>query len=158
MNRCSLANRVTPNPSVGELNGGIICACLPVVFILFKKSTKSGPWASLVRYFQTHRSRKQSTDGLGTEGSSDFSAAGDRMAEKGQLPKIPRATMTGLRSFIHKSHRTQDPGAVMVHTELSTYNELASIDDEYHAQLLKTGRAPGGYSVTVASRQGHYQV
>lgn len=45
--------------------------------------------------------------------------------------KIPTANLTGLRSFIWKSHRTL-PGQV---TELSTYAEISSANDEYHTHI-----------------------
>ena len=49
------------------------------------------------------------------------------------LPKIPEPTISGLRSYIRMAFRSQ-PGP----TELSTYNELASTDEQYHSYLQRS--------------------
>lgn len=49
------------------------------------------------------------------------------------LPKIPEPTISGLRSYIRIAFRSQ-PGP----TELSTYNELASTDEQYHSYLQRS--------------------
>lgn len=67
---------------------------------------------------------------------------------KGIVPRVeqvavPKGTLTGLRSFIRKAHKsagqaTQGP---------ETYTELDNMNDEYHAQLaapFKDGRKDFG--------------
>lgn len=48
-----------------------------------------------------------------------------------QLPKVPRATLTGLRTLLGGT-RGKD---ATQSAELRTYSELNSINDDYHAQL-----------------------
>ncbi|KAI2780489.1 hypothetical protein F4815DRAFT_470442 [Daldinia loculata] len=109
-----------------ELMAGIICSCLPVAFVTFKRVTITS-WISLTRYVKTLRSRR----GGVTTDSSEPKLVNDSVVSTNKLPKIPRATITGLRTFIWGSPRGQ-PREL---SELSTYNEINSIDEEYHLQL-----------------------
>ena len=109
--------------SVAELNAGIICSCMPVVFVLFKGFSNKFLRIPSLRYF---RSRGRRT----AEGQDQLPVS----VPKEKLPQIPKATMTGLRSFIRKAYRSQAPAT----TQISAYSELnsiGSINDDYHAQL-----------------------
>ncbi|VUC24495.1 unnamed protein product [Clonostachys rosea] len=110
-----------------ELCLGIVCSCVPVVFILFKGGSQSlsAAWSSLKRY---GRHRGERTTDPETQSTEDM--MGD------SLPKVPRATMTGLRTFIRGGRHT-------THNRTEPYNELHSFDADYHLQLQKieTGRA-----------------
>lgn len=108
---------------VAELNAGIICSCMPVVFVLFKGFSNKFLRIPSLRYF---RSRGRRT----AEGQDQLPVS----VPKEKLPQIPKATMTGLRSFIRKAYRSQAPAT----TQISAYSELnsiGSINDDYHAQL-----------------------
>ncbi|KAF2242994.1 hypothetical protein BU26DRAFT_609705 [Trematosphaeria pertusa] len=106
-----------------ELNVGLICSCLPVLFVFLKRVAKSNSYISLVRYFRTRRS-----DGIsqGQNNDSDHREKSDEIHLT-----IPKPTMTGLRSFIRKAHRSQPQQSY----QLESYNELDSVNDDYHAQL-----------------------
>ncbi|KAI0844616.1 hypothetical protein F5Y00DRAFT_273856 [Daldinia vernicosa] len=109
-----------------ELMAGIICSCLPVAFVTFRRVTITS-WISLTHYVKTLRSRP---NGVITD-SNESKLVKDSVVSTNKLPKIPRATITGLRTFMWGSSRGQ-PREL---SELSTYNEINSIDDEYHLQL-----------------------
>lgn len=107
-----LADHSPPQTSVGELTGGVICACLPVVFVLFKKEAKFGPWASLMRHIHARRNRTHdSIDDLERDASSEYSATGDKMDPQTaeELPQIPDATMIGHPCLIRREDHTQIP-------------------------------------------------
>lgn len=95
------------------------------------------PLTSFVRYVRTRSRGKRSAP-------SDPAQAGDssshlaKEADASVLPRIPRATLTGLRTFIGRanSHRTlaRQSKKITVKTELSTFDELASADGTLHSQ------------------------
>lgn len=122
---CSLAS--------AELNVGIICSCMPIVFVLFRASATMSPWSSFVRYLRTRGRHSAATNSY--QPKDPFSGLSD---EDPTLPQFQRRRLTGLHTFIHKSHRSPPPQGITVMTELSTYRTLASVDDTYHEQLKRT--------------------
>jgi hypothetical protein len=112
--------------SIIELNVAVICGCMPVLFVLMKTVAKKEYYPALLRYFRTRRTKAS------TEGEDQLPGP----VTKQVLPAIPKPTMTGLRSFIWKAHRSQAQATI----ELETYDELTSVNDDYHAQL-KAGRS-----------------
>ncbi|KAG6365791.1 hypothetical protein INS49_007402 [Diaporthe citri] len=122
---CSLAS--------AELNVGIICSCMPIVFVLFRGSATFSPWSSLVRYLRTRGRHSAGTNS--NQPKDPFSGLSD---EDPTLPQFQRRRLTGLHTFIHKSHRSPPPQGITVMTELSTYRTLASVEDTYHEQLKRT--------------------
>jgi hypothetical protein len=100
---------------VAELNAGIMCSCMPIVFVLFKNTTKKSYHTTPVRYFQTPRSKANS------EGQKQQHGG----IPENQLPAIPKPVVTGLGPFIRKD-RSQAQG-----TELSSYTELTSMNDDF---------------------------
>lgn len=121
-------------PSSAELNVGIICSCLPIVFVLFRGSATISPWSSFVRYFRTRGRHSAVTDS--NQPKDPYSGLSD---EDPTLPQFQRRRLGGIHTFIHKTHRSPPPPrGITVMTELSTYRTLASVEDTYHEQLKRT--------------------
>ncbi|GAP82405.1 putative integral membrane protein [Rosellinia necatrix] len=110
-----------------ELNFGLLCACMPVVFVVFKGfGSKTVSWAAKIRSWTTRS--KFDTD-------MDLYSA----VEEGSLPSIPRGTLHGLRSFVRRAYRTGHTDTELTLTP-STQGEVhthVSVDDEYHAHLQR---------------------
>ncbi|KAF2197035.1 hypothetical protein GQ43DRAFT_497190 [Delitschia confertaspora ATCC 74209] len=109
-----------------ELNVGIICSCMPVVFILFKRVKLRSSYIAFLSYFRT---RNRSGRTAGSDNDPRVVPVGED-----RLPAVPKPTLTGLRSFIKRVQRSQ-PGRTTRPTEMSTYSEINSMNDDYHAQL-----------------------
>lgn len=122
---CSLAST--------ELNVGIICSCMPIVFVVFRGSTMSSPWSSFMQYFRT-RGRQSAATGSKQPRDACFGPSD----EDPTLPQFQHRRSTGLHDLIHKTEHTQPFQGITVRTELSTYKTLASVDDTYHEQLKCT--------------------
>ena len=133
MNYSLKASHQLIHSSVVEINVGIICSCMPILPLLFKHIGKSERYRkslSLVRYFRP---------GTKTSNPSEEKAAG--LAERGDVSHkvrvaIPRPTMTGLGTFIRgggRSHPGTSDGD-------EAFEQLESIDDEYHTQLKAVKR------------------
>lgn len=118
-----------------EMNVGIICSCLPVVFATVKGFTTGDIWATIARYVKTrgHRSGTWGLNGVGEPKLPSTDISGD----ENDLPEIPRGTMTGVRTFIRKAHRSGSGDSINVTTESHTFSELSSVDDCYHSQLQR---------------------
>lgn len=111
---------------VVELNIGIICGCMPVIFVFFKKASKNDTYQAFMKRFRTSlpRSSKEQP-GLPTGSGAD--ARRIRLA-------IPKPIITGLRSLIHKMHHNEhSPPVESIATE--SYNDLDSGPYDYHKQL-----------------------
>ncbi|KAF2726751.1 hypothetical protein EJ04DRAFT_480099 [Polyplosphaeria fusca] len=106
-----------------EVCVGIICSCLPVIFVFIKRVAATNSYNSLLRYFWTFRSKND--DKEQHEGSE-----GTKTSYKLKM-KIPKPTITGLRSFIWRGSKTQGSRT----EELQSYDELDSKNDDYHAHL-----------------------
>ncbi|RYP83963.1 hypothetical protein DL769_001269 [Monosporascus sp. CRB-8-3] len=111
-----------------ELNVGIICSCIPVSFILPKRITTTS-WTSIREYLTQHLRRSGSATAHGNEPKPSRSPDAPRHG----LPKIPSATIRGLRTFIW-GDSSRKPVEL---TEMSDYAELGSVDQEYHGHLKK---------------------
>lgn len=129
MNNGSRPNRCS------EMNVGIICSCLPVVFATVKGFTTGDIWATIARYVKTrgYRSGASGSDDVGEPKLPSLNTSCD----ENDLPQIPRGTMTGVRTFIRKAHCSKSEDSINVTTELHTFSELASVDDCYHSQLQR---------------------
>ncbi|KAI0146916.1 hypothetical protein GGR57DRAFT_506356 [Xylariaceae sp. FL1272] len=122
-----------------ELNIGILCACMPVGFVVFRGlvlKVETSMW-SLLKYF---RSRSRIPD-----------ASPDTNAETGitepatsPLPKIPRWNLTGLTSLFRNSQPEQPKteSTSSLNATKPTYIELTSVDYDYHSQMKQ--QASGG--------------
>ncbi|KAJ2985612.1 hypothetical protein NUW58_g5436 [Xylaria curta] len=109
-----------------ELNIGLICSCMPVVFVILKMIFQSRPCSS---------QKKQPTPHTRTPSHAYISDI-DRMNQAsdvagGQLPEPPAPTAAiGLKTF----SRLQTSG-----DEQSGYTALRSIDSSYHNSLRDPG-------------------
>jgi hypothetical protein len=111
--------------SATEMTVGIVCCCIPIVFVLFKGASDSlrEAWSSLQQY---GRSRSKGVTNPEAQSTEDIVEA--------SFPKFPSASMTGVTSFIRRVHHTKQERA-------EPYNELQSFDADYHLQLqrMETG-------------------
>ncbi|KAI1455295.1 hypothetical protein F4805DRAFT_436287 [Annulohypoxylon moriforme] len=132
-----------------ELNVGVLCSCMPVGFIMYKRiSTRS--WTYIRQVILTRRFGSVESTVVGTGGDQKLPGSSDGLHDK--LPKPPRATITGLRTFFRGSDRTAKPQGV---TEMSNYTELRSVDEEYHAQLKKAWATDSIPSRTLHTSEGN---
>ncbi|KAI0842711.1 hypothetical protein F5Y06DRAFT_133585 [Hypoxylon sp. FL0890] len=111
--------------TAAELNVGIACSCMPVIFVIFHNLTKSISWDSLARLI----TRQKPSHGDSVSKPSDPA----RYSLEDQLPEIPQISRIGLTSFMRKAHRSQSRWE----SRMSMYDELASMEYDYHAQLRK---------------------
>lgn len=117
--------------SVAEINIGIAASCMSVVFVLFKSSTEKTVlfvtklWSSVTR---------RSQGGTKTPGGASSISPGpyQEICNK-DLPKIPAAEVTGLRSFLRNIGRTNP---VRGHRGQSTVmlTDMSEVND-YHDHL-----------------------
>lgn len=129
---------------------GILCSCIPVVFVLFKDVfEKSSSWASQVWYHLTTSYRRGSAgpSGASREGQGMNAALPYRQVtghdgrggKHGDLPRVPKATMTGLRSFLGRVGRTGGGKGEKTGASGSFTDDLdltvVSVDYDYHRQL-----------------------
>ncbi|PHH81833.1 hypothetical protein CDD82_7767 [Ophiocordyceps australis] len=113
--------------AVVELNIGIICACLPVGFLSFKRAAMSG-WDFIRSLSSSSRSPEPS------EHSSEAKVPREALGRpRAELPRIPRAIMTGLRSFIGAGSVTDSKAS-----KASTQVTVNSIPHDYH-QFIRNG-------------------
>lgn len=118
---------------VAEINLGIICACVPVVFPLFKSiAQKTGSGSSFWRqYILKPLTPSKFLTTTGTNAS----------ATNHELPKVASGRLNTLLSFIRGSQKTGETsrGNITVERttdiEMAPYSELRSVDVDYHAYL-----------------------
>ncbi|TGJ80419.1 hypothetical protein E0Z10_g8347 [Xylaria hypoxylon] len=112
-----------------ELNFGILCACMPVVFVVFKGiGSKTASLAAKLRSWTTRN--KSDTD------MKPYSTV-----EEASLPSIPGGTLHGLQSFMRRALRSRQTDTRLTLTP-STHGEVltyVSADDDYHAHLQRPG-------------------
>lgn len=106
---------------------------MPIIFVLFRGSATNSPWSSFMRYLRTRGRHSAVT--TSNQPKDPFSGLSD---DDQILPQFQRGGLTGLHTFIHKSHRSRPPQGITVMTEMSTYRTLASVEDTYHEQLKRT--------------------
>ncbi|KAI3326822.1 hypothetical protein HD806DRAFT_488300 [Xylariaceae sp. AK1471] len=111
-----------------ELNIGLICSCLPVVFVIFKKLFSYRPWSS-AKSVATPRPRTPSHAYI-----ADLNESGQLsgMIEE-QLPRYPAPTaIVDLKTFIRRSSTES-------RSSQSTYAQVEPLDSNYHGQLIDSG-------------------
>lgn len=121
--------------SIAEINMGIVCSCIPVAFVLFRGiAKKSSMWASHIWYNLTGGYRKATEPSGASEGQNDL-PLGQKVTDDQKLPQVPKATMTGLRSFLGRFGTTK---AETAQTSVPTDGlrlTMMSTDYDYHQQL-----------------------
>ncbi|KAK7214246.1 hypothetical protein V2G26_021424 [Clonostachys chloroleuca] len=125
---------------IAEINIGIACSCIPIVFVHFKSlGNLSGSWFSKIRYMSGRK------DSSGRGGSTDKQILDSHEIEMGpaaSLPQVPKGTMTGVRSFMRNFNRTNK-----LHMTQTGLLSVDSLEYTYHDQLQRELRYP-------ASRDG----
>lgn len=104
--------------SICEVNIAIICSCMPAFTAPLKIITTRmlSSW-NLVR--------KQSASILSPKEGADGPQG---------LPGVPRANISGLRTFIRRFNRSSSQQTTLMVDE-SNFSKLESVDEEYHRQL-----------------------
>lgn len=67
------------------------------------------------------------------------------------LPEIPRANISGLRTFIRRLNRSESEKTTAM-VDVSNFSRLESVEEDYHRQL----RAVHGGDTNVSSRPSAY--
>ncbi|KAH8898416.1 hypothetical protein GQ53DRAFT_817688 [Thozetella sp. PMI_491] len=117
--------------SIGELNLGIACSCVPIIFVHFKGfASWSGAWITKIRY-QTHgtKGNKQADPGDVREINI---IADNNFHGQDNLPSIPDGRMKGLKSLLRNFNRTKPATTQTAMTELLT---VESGGYSYHEHL-----------------------
>ncbi|KAI1455299.1 hypothetical protein F4805DRAFT_459863 [Annulohypoxylon moriforme] len=121
---------ITFSLGVAEHNIGIISASMPVAPVLYKRLTNSSTWSYLSSLITSRKPVNTSNPSFPENSPSNSKVR--RM----NLVQIPKATLTGLRSFMGmRSTRTQVPRM----TEASAYIEIGSVNEEYHMYMREGG-------------------
>ncbi|RAK79669.1 uncharacterized protein BO72DRAFT_424468 [Aspergillus fijiensis CBS 313.89] len=119
---------------VVELNIGILCACVPVFFVVLRtwlQRTESG-FVYLKQRLTLSRASKSTV------------ALSDQAHKPGVSLDIPTGTLSGLRSMFRRP-KSIDPEEGKMGIQVSHYYELQSVDVDYHAHLRgdsASGRDP----------------
>ncbi|KAK8053217.1 hypothetical protein PG996_012518 [Apiospora saccharicola] len=114
--------------SAAELNIGIICACMPVVFTLFRGlARRLLDWITKLRA----SGKPQHKEG------SEMPPFAEVEAGNGRLPPIPQGTLSGLKRFVRRTHRSRatDTSNTALTTTAQGDFSLVSADYNYHAYL-----------------------
>ncbi|KAK4223416.1 hypothetical protein QBC38DRAFT_487709 [Podospora fimiseda] len=136
--------------SVIELNLGIICACVPIAFIIFRNI--NSPFISSIKNYLNRMSKHTGSAFRYMSGREKASWPPPTGAERSRasnssdeavLPRVEgqhKPIMTGLRTFIGKigsGSKTDSTGATQITkmSTLTTYSEIGSVEEEYHRQL-----------------------
>jgi hypothetical protein len=105
---------------------GVICACLPILLVLFKKVVQSGSYIRVVRYLRSISTTRTGSDGVKKKSVSY------RIKQK-----IPKPVITGLRSFMDRHGKNEASSST---GDDEKYDTLDSFDEDYHTQL-RNGRS-----------------
>lgn len=107
--------------SIVELTAGVLCSCMPVVLAGLKHITKQDSSQRVLRYLKIRRSN----------GSTEENKPQTKPKYNILNCPIPKPTLTGLRSFIQKSQKSQ-PHLL---TDVVSYDELGTVNDDYHMHI-----------------------
>lgn len=109
---------------------------MPIVFVLFRGlTTKSESAWSYVRDLVRGRSRDTTKSS-----TADSNAPFRKMETPGELPQVPKGTLTGLMSFVRGNGRTKnrsrfDNSHIGVTAVTETLVELEPVNQSYHNYL-----------------------
>ncbi|KAK7962962.1 uncharacterized protein PG986_003787 [Apiospora aurea] len=115
---------------VAELNIGILCACIPVFFVLFKPIIQKAEavFIYLNGWLSPHAHKEN--------------AATDKIAlPPPEIPRqVPSGTLSGLTSFFRNVGHGHDRETekTTTDTQVSQCTDLQSIDLDYHAQMRQS--------------------
>ncbi|KAI0108371.1 hypothetical protein F4814DRAFT_427730 [Daldinia grandis] len=115
--------------AAAELNVGISCSCMPIVFVPFRRLTRTTLRNSLVKLSLIYRKHNHKE-------FSHNSSDPEIMMKMEQLPQIPKSSWTGLGSWVRRVRLSQF-GRV---NDVSAYGEITSVDIDYHEHLRKESR------------------
>lgn len=134
-------------PSVAEITVGIVCACVPVAFPLFKSisSKSSSKWHSWRQYLKSKPNSKSSPKSPEATENVAPTQCG--------LPRVPKGNLSTLLSFIQGPRhgpqdylggtKSQQSITVIRATdiEMAPYSELRIIETSnmYHSHLYQQG-------------------
>lgn len=115
--------------SIIEINVGLICLSLPVVFILFvgRLTNFSESVGSWIRERRSPRpSANESTSNL----------AQDDIVTP-QLPSVPNnpTSLSGMRKFVRNIYHSKAQNSARGETTFTAFDDLVSADVNYHLQL-----------------------
>ncbi|KAH8586511.1 hypothetical protein B0O99DRAFT_528540 [Bisporella sp. PMI_857] len=110
-----------------ELNVGIICSCMPVVFVVLKSVLSGDSFFTRLIYYRSRHS-KSTIKGAGQPDPDPYNLEQGGF-DNNALPAVPRAAMIGVRSFTWKGTRSKP-----IHGDsgISSYHELTSLHNDYH--------------------------
>ncbi|KAK6957323.1 hypothetical protein Daesc_000106 [Daldinia eschscholtzii] len=118
--------------SLVEINIGLICLSLPVIFVLFL-----GRFTNISRSVRSWIRQRQSPHQSSNESVLNFTPSD---SEAPRIQSTPSDTsLSGLRKLIHNVYRSGARSSARG-TNVTTYDELISVDLNYHAHL-KTMKA-----------------
>ncbi|KAI0852723.1 hypothetical protein F5Y00DRAFT_257982 [Daldinia vernicosa] len=114
--------------SIVEINVGLICLSLPVIFVLFV-----GRFTNLSKSVRSWIRERRSPHQSSNESSSNLTP-NETVAP--QIPSVPSDTsFSGMRKFIHNIYRSGARSSARGETTVSTFDDLTSVDLNYHLQL-----------------------
>ncbi|XXG95640.1 hypothetical protein Hte_001908 [Hypoxylon texense] len=118
--------------SLTEINVGLLCHSMPVVFILFvgRFSNLSKSVGSWVR---ERRSPRQTPHQSAGESSTNLAADGGAPRHISPIPSDP--SFSGMRKFIRNMYRSKAQSSAHGDTTFATFEDLTSADLSYHVQL-----------------------
>lgn len=119
------------HPSICEINIAIICSCMPAFAAPIKGIT-----SRVLASWNTMKKRSETT-----------LPAKESGGELHNLPELPRANISGLRTFISRFNRSESKKTTVM-VDVSNFSRLESVEEDYHRQL----RAVHGADTNVPSR------
>lgn len=139
---------------MAEINIGIVCSCMPIIFVLFKSMLeKSVSWASKIWSSRSTsrrlgpKSMDLSTTGASSSQMNPYKEVGNKQET---LPQVPQGTLTGLRSFMRNAGRSRPMKTQTTVTVNDVVLTPMSGEYDYYGQQRGGlfGRQPGQYYQT----------
>lgn len=128
--------------SIAEVNVGLMCCSLPVIFVLFRsiRPLSESAWSSVKDWLRARSAGSQDPSKMSSAKAYQikFTESPDKPGRE-ELPQVPKGTLSGLLSFVRKGARSEYRSR-LDHTRINqrteSHVELASIDDyNYHTYL-----------------------
>jgi hypothetical protein len=115
-----------------ELNVGIICSCIPVIYVPLKQLAKDPRILAFANLFSALSARRLSSINDGHQSGTN------------NLPQVPKASLHSLKTFFRNFNQTQRNDAA----QTSTLSQGESIEETYH-EFLRAGRQTGDAAASV---------